>query len=176
MANVIWADVNNAGLAVDLERFGSTSTSTQADIAAEDEASRDAIVLIFGAIGVIVAGVAGLAVASSLMVSMFERRHELATLRALGARRRRLRGLLMRELLPVGVVGLVGGLALGAIGTRAIIGSFEASNAIDIGVVLATGSIPFVIAGTLVALGLLAAIVARSAGRRSIAVSLRGAA
>lgn len=132
--------------------------------------------MIFGAIGVIVAGVVGLAVLSSMTVSLFERRHELAAMQAIGARRRRLRGLLIRELLPIGVVGLVGGLALGAVGTRGIIGSFEASNAVDIGVVDATGSIPFIVFGTLAALMVLAAAVVRSAGRRSVAVTLRGAA
>ena len=115
---------------------------TADQLAADDRAGRDAIVMIFGAIGVIVAGVAALAVLSSMTVSLFERRHELAAMQAIGARRRRLRGLLVRELLPIGVVGLVGGLALGALGTRGIIGSFEASNAVDIGVVDATGCDP----------------------------------
>ena len=131
---------------------------------------------IFGAIGVIVAGVAALAVLSSMTVSLFERRHELAAMQALGARRRRLRGLLIRELVPLGAAGLVGGLALGALGTRGIIGSFEASNAVDIGVVDATGWIPLIAAGTFAALILLALVTVRSAGRRPVAVTLRGAA
>ena len=124
---------------------------------------------IFGAIGVIVAGVAALAVLSSMTVSLFERRHELAAMQALGARRRRLRGLLIRELVPLGAAGLVGGLALGALGTRGIIGSFEASNAVDIGVVDARAAIPFIIVGTLAVLVLLATVVARSVGRRPLA-------
>jgi hypothetical protein len=56
-------------------------------IAAESNAGRDAIVMIFGAIGVIVAGVAALAVMSTMTVNLFERRHELAALQAIGARR-----------------------------------------------------------------------------------------
>jgi putative ABC transport system permease protein len=97
-------------------------------------------------------------------------------MQALGARRRRLRGLLIRELLPLGAAGLVGGLALGALGTRGIIGSFEASNAVDIGVVDAIGWIPLIAAGTFAVLILLALVTVRSAARRPVAVTLRGAA
>ena len=118
------------------------------ELAAESRAGRDAIVVVFAAIGIIVAGVAALAVISSMTVSLYERRHELAALQAIGARRRRLRGLLVRELVPIGLLGVAGGLALGALGTRGIIGSFESSNAVDIGVVDATAAIPFIIVGT----------------------------
>jgi putative ABC transport system permease protein len=171
MANVLFSDQPQTGVPLAL----ATSTRTAVDIAADDNAARNAIVGIFGAIGVVVAGVAALAVISSMTVSLYERRHEFAALQALGARRRRLRGLLVRELLPVGLVGLVLGIGAGALGTRGIIGSFEASNAVDIGVVDATATIPFIAAGTFVVLVLLAAVVVRSAGRRPVAVTLRGA-
>lgn len=172
MANVVWsadpAPESSLPVAVEVE--------TAAQVAADNNAGRDAIVMIFGAIGVIVAAVAGLAVLSTMTVNLFERRHELAALQAIGAPRRRIRGLLVRELLPVGAVGLVLGLGIGALGTRGIIGSFEASNAVDIGVVDAVGAIPFVTAGTMLALILLSAWVARSTARRPIALTLRGAA
>ena len=172
MVNTVWSMQPEPGLVLP----AATRTSTAADLAAADNAGRDAIVTIFGAIGVIVAGVAALAVLSSMTVSLFERRHELAAMQALGARRRRLRGLLIRELLPLGALGIGGGVALGALGTRGIIMSFEASNAVDIGVVDAVGSIPFIAAGTFAVLIALALFVVRSAGRRPIAVTLRGAA
>lgn len=172
MANVVWSTAEQPRLALP----AANATSTASQLAEDDAAGRDAIVLIFGTIGVIVAGVAALAVMSSMTVSLFERRHELAALQAIGARKRRLRGLLVRELLPIGAVGLVLGLGLGALGTRGIIGSFEASNAVDIGVVDATGSIPFIAVGTLAALTGLVVLVVRSAGRRPVAVTLRGAA
>lgn len=172
MANIVWSDRSDPALDVPVALW----TSTADEIAAEDAAGRDAIVMIFGAIGVIVAGVAALAVMSSMIVSLFERRHELAAMQAIGASRRRLRFLLFRELAALGILGLVGGLALGALGTRGIIGSFEASNAVDIGVVDSIGAIPFIAAGTIVGLGLLATVVVRSAGRRPVAVTLRGAA
>ncbi len=171
-ANVIWSDRNDPGVALPV----AVRVSTAAQLAADDRAGRDAIVMVFGAIGVIVAGVAGLAVLSSMTVSLFERRHELAAMQAIGARRRRLRGLLVRELAPIGAVGLVGGLALGALGTRGIIGSFEASNAVDIGVIDAFGAIPYIALGTAAVLVLLSLAVVRSAGRRSVADTLRGAA
>ena len=110
MVNTVWSFDEQLDIALP----AAARTSTAADLAAEDNAGRAAIVTIFGAIGVIVAGVAALAVLSSMTVSLFERRHELAAMQALGARRRRLRGLLIRELLPLGAVGLVGGLALGS--------------------------------------------------------------
>ena len=172
MVNTVWSFDEQLDIALP----AAARTSTAADLAAEDNAGRAAIVTIFGAIGVIVAGVAALAVLSSMTVSLFERRHELAAMQALGARRRRLRGLLIRELLPLGAAGLVGGLALGALGTRGIIGSFESSNAVDIGVVDAVGSVPWIAAGTFAALIVLALLTVRSAARRPVAVTLRGAA
>ena len=172
MANVVWSSSPDPqlGLQVPVE------VETAAEVAAANNAGRDAIVMIFGAIGVIVAGVAALAVLSTMMVNLYERRHELAAMQAIGARRRRIRSLLVRELLPVGAVGVVLGLGLGLLGTRGIMASFEASNAVDIGVVTAFGAIPFVVAGTAVALVMLSAWVARSTARRPIAVTLRGAA
>lgn len=172
MANVVWSTSAAPRLAVD----AAIRVDTAADLAAEDEAGRDAVVLIFGAIGVIVAGVAALAVLSTMTVDLFERRHELAALQAVGARRRRLRGLLTRELLPVGAVGTVIGIGLGGLGARGIIGSFEQADGIDIGVTDAVGAIPFIVAGTVVVLYLLAAAVVRTTAKRSIAVTLRGAA
>jgi putative ABC transport system permease protein len=172
MANIVMSMGEDPG--VDLRVAARTSTA--ADLAAEDNAARAAIVTIFGAIGVIVAGVATLAVLSSMTVSLFERRHELAAMQALGASRRRLRGLLIRELLPLGAIGVIGGIILGALGTRGIIMSFEASNAVDIGVVDALGSIPLIAAGTLAALVMLALATVRSAARRPVTVTLRGAA
>jgi putative ABC transport system permease protein len=171
-ANVVWSSDPAPGLDLPV----AATVTTADEMAAASRAGRDSIVMVFGAIGLIVAGVAGLAVISSMTVSLYERRHELAALQAIGARRRRLRGLLVRELVPIGLLGVAGGLALGALGTRGIIGSFEASNAVDIGVVDATAAIPFIVVGTLAVLVVLATVVARSVGRRPLAVTLRGAA
>ncbi len=171
-ANVVWSDQAAPGVAFDT----AVRTATATDLAADDAAGRAAIVLIFGAIGIIVAGVAALAVMSSMTVSLFQRRHELAALQAIGARRRRLRGLVLRELLPIATVGVLGGLALGALGTRGIIASFESSNAVDIGVVDATGSIPAIVGGSMIVLVMLAVVIVRSATRRPVTVTLRGAA
>ncbi len=178
-ANVVWSlSETPIGALIDGSRFDlpTLDVSTAEEVRAESGAGRDAIVVIFGAIGAIVAGVAALAVMSSMLVSLFERRHELAALQSLGARRRRLRGLLVRELLPLGAVGTALGLVLGGLGTRGIIGSFESSNAVDIGVVDAVGAIPFVVGATVLMLVALVLVAVRSASRRPIAVTLRGAA
>ena len=171
-ANTVWSDRADP----DVSWGVAVRTDTVDDIAADDKAGRDAIVYIFGAIGLIVAGVAALAVMSSMTVSLYERRHELAALQAIGARKRSLRGLVVRELVPIATLGIVGGLALGALGNRGIIASFESSNAIDIGVVDAFGSIPAIVVGTLVALIGLSLLIVRSATRRPVTVTLRGAA
>ena len=97
-------------------------------------------------------------------------------MQAIGARRRTIRGLIARELLPLGVVGIGLGFGAGFLGTKGIIGSFEASNAVDIGTVFATDSLPAIVSGTLLGLLLLATLVAQGAGRRPIAPTLRGAA
>jgi putative ABC transport system permease protein len=171
-ANAVWSDQADP----DVAWGAAVRTDTAAALAEDDRAGRDAIVLIFGAIGVIVAGVAALAVMSSMTVSLYERRHELAALQAIGARRRRLRGLIVRELVPIAALGVAGGLALGALGNRGIIASFEASNSIDIGVVDAIGSIPVIVVGTMIALVALSMSIVRSSTRRPITVTLRGAA
>ena len=171
-ANTVWSDQAEP----DVDWGVAVRTDTADDLAADDKAGRDAIVYIFGAIGLIVAGVAALAVMSSMTVSLYERRHELAALQAIGARKRRLRGLVIRELVPIATLGTVGGLALGALGNRGIIASFESSNAIDIGVVDAVGSIPAIVVGTFVALVVLSMAIVRSATRRPVTVTLRSAA
>jgi len=172
MANVVWSASQTPALDLD----AAVRVDTAQEIAEQEKAGRDAVVLIFGAIGAIVVGVAALAVLSTMTVSLFERRHELAALQAVGARRRRLRGLLTRELLPVGAVGLVIGLGLGALGARGIIGSFEAGEAIEIGVTDAVAAIPFIVVGAAATLWLLSAVVVRSTTKKPIAVTLRGAA
>ncbi|MDW3216094.1 MAG: ABC transporter permease [Ilumatobacteraceae bacterium] len=171
-ANTVWSDRADP----DVAWGAAVRTNTAADLAADDKAGRDAIVYIFGAIGVIVGGVAALAVMSSMTVSLYERRHELAALQAIGARKRRLRGLVIRELVPIATLGIVGGLGLGALGNRGIIASFESSNAIDIGVVDAVGSIPVIVAGSFVALVALSLSIVRTATRRPVTVTLRSAA
>jgi putative ABC transport system permease protein len=97
-------------------------------------------------------------------------------MQALGATRRRLRGVLARELLSLGALGVAAGAVLGAFGTRAIIAAFEASNEVDIPASFSRGAVPPIVIGTAVALVLLARHSVRRAGRRPIAVVLRGAA
>jgi hypothetical protein len=59
---------------------------------------------------------------------------------------------------------------------RAIIAASEAGDSIDIGVVDAIGSIPVIVVGTMIALVALSMSIVRSATRRPITVTLRGAA
>lgn len=146
------------------------------DDLSDDDSGRTAVLLIFGAIGVVVVTVAGLAVASGIAVNIYERRHEIAAVQAIGGRRRHLMRLLTTELLWLGTAGLSLGIVGGYYGGRAIARSFETSNAVEIGFVFAQGALPVVIGVVLGGLVLLAAIMVRPATRRPIAETLRGAA
>ncbi len=142
----------------------------------DDDSGRNAILLIFGAIGLVVVSVAGLAVASSLAVSLYERRHEFAALQAIGGRRRDVFRLVMTELGVLAVGGLSIGLVGGYFGGRAIARSFEVSNAVEIGFIYARGVIPVVVAVIAIGTVLLALTMVRTATRRPVAVTLRGTA
>ncbi|MEM9514733.1 MAG: FtsX-like permease family protein [Actinomycetota bacterium] len=139
----------------------------------DDETSRNAILLIFGAIGVVVVSVAGLAVASGLAVSVYERRHQVAAMQAIGARRGDIRRVVLGELLPLAAIGILAGLALGYVGALAIAQSFEAADAVEIGFTYATGAVPVAVAVVLVGCVALAAVVVRQVGRRTLAETLR---
>ena len=142
----------------------------------DDDGGRTAILLIFAAIGAVVVSVAGLAVASGLAVNVFERRHEFAALRAIGGRRRDVFRVVVAELLPIAAGGTVFGLIAGYFGGAAIAGSFEASNAVEIGFTYASGVVPVaavVVIGAALSIG---AFMVRQVTRRPVAVTLRGAA
>ncbi len=152
---------------LDVERFSDLQ---------DDESGRDAILAIFGAVGAIVVAVAGLAVASGLAVGVHERRHQFAALRAIGGRRRHVFRVVVAELLPLGVAGIGAGLVAGWLGAGAIMESFEASNAVEIGYTFATGAIPAAIGVVLIGSVLLGGLMVRRVTRQPVAVSLRGAA
>lgn len=119
----------------------------------------------------------GLAVLSSMLVSLFERRHELAAMRALGAR---VDGCACCSSVsccrsacsaPASVSCSVRS------ELRGIIASFEASNSVDIGVVDATGAeIPLVVWRRSPRSGSSRSSWCATGPRRPIAVTLRGAA
>ncbi|MEL6893160.1 MAG: FtsX-like permease family protein [Actinomycetota bacterium] len=140
-----------------------------------DDSGRTAILLIFGAIGVVVVSVAGLAVMSGLAVNLHERRIELAAMRAIGARRRDLFGVLVGEVVALATVGVGVGLVGGHVGARAITRSFEASNAVEIGFTFADRAIPAVVGTVLVLTLAVTGLMVRRVGRRSPATTLRGA-
>ena len=154
---------------------GFVSTFLLAD-AGEDQSSRNAILLIFGAIGLVVVSVAGLAVASGLAVKVHERRHEFAAMQAVGARRCHVLRVVAGELLPLVAVGVALGLAAGYLGAGAIMASFEASNAVEIGFVFATGAVPAALAVAVLGSLALAVLVVRRVTRRPVAVTLRAGA
>ncbi len=151
------------------------TTVTVAEMSAEDAAARDAIVAIFNVIGGIVAGVTVLGVASLVAVSLHERRHETATLLAIGGRRADVGRSLVTELLPLGAAGAVLGTAVGWLGAQGIIAGFEATSAVDIGTDFAQGAVVPSVVGALVVVTVVALHATRRATRVPAAVVLRGA-
>jgi ABC-type antimicrobial peptide transport system permease subunit len=79
------------------------------------------------------------------------------------------------ELLPLALAGLVVGVIAGYLGSDAIMTSFENADAVEIGLVFATGAIP--VAAVVVLLGCLviAGAMVRRIGRRPLAAVLRSA-
>ena len=142
----------------------------------DDDDGTSAILAIFTAIGIVVVAVAGLAVASGLGVGVYERRHEFAALQAVGGRRRHVFRVVVAELLPITGGGVFVGLVAGYFGARAIIASFEASNAIEIGFVFASGAIPAAAAIVVLGVVMLGGLMVRRVTRQPVAVVLRGAA
>lgn len=141
----------------------------------DDEAARDAIVLIFTAIGLVIVSVAGLAVASGLAVNVYERRHELAALQAIGGRRRHVMRVVLAELGPVAVLGVALGVVFGYLGALGLIGAFESADAVEIGLVFATGIVPVAALAAVAGSVGLGAVMARRVTRQPAAVTLRGA-
>ncbi len=158
-----------------LEVGALTTTTLLADHAADDS-GRTAILFIFGAIGAIVVSVAGLAVASAVAVNIFERRHELAAIRAIGGRSRDVMHVVSAELLPLAMAGLAVGVIAGYVGSDAIMRSFENADAVEIGLVFATGAIPIAVAVVLLGCIVIAGSMVRRIGHRSLAETLRSAA
>ena len=146
------------------------------DMSAEDAASRDAVVAVFMAIGGIVAGVSALGVSSLLALSLHERRYEVATLAAIGGRRADIRRTLWLELVPLAVAGAALGVAVGFLGATGIIAAFEASSAVEIGMVFARGAVLPTVGSALALVVLIGWTAARRATAQPAAVMLRGAA
>lgn len=142
----------------------------------DDDSGRTAVLLIFGSIGAVVVTVAGLAVASGIAVNIYERRHEIAAIQAIGGRRRHVIRTLGTELVWLGIAGIGVGVGGGYLGGRAIARSFEVSNAVEIGFVFASGALPAVVAVVILCLAALATVMVRPATARPIAETLRGAA
>jgi putative ABC transport system permease protein len=148
-------------------------TTTYRDDVASDDSGRSAILLIFGAIGLVVVTVAGLAVASGLAVNVYERRHEFAAIRAIGGRSRHVMHVVSAELLPLATVGVLVGVAAGYVGGLAIMQSFERADAVDIGFVFAGGAIPVVAVTVLGGCLLIGGLTVRRVSRQSVATTLR---
>jgi len=131
------------------------------------------VLAIFMAIGVVVVGVATLGVVSTVGMSLYERRRELAVLRALGGRRSQLTRLIALELAPLALAGLVVGAVAGYFAAMAIMGFFEASSGIDLGYAFATGSVTIAAVAVVIGIALVARTAAGRLTRRTPAAALR---
>ncbi|MGI9616234.1 MAG: ABC transporter permease [Acidimicrobiales bacterium] len=170
--NTVWA-VDGAEVPHDDNLV--TTTISQQDLFAEDAASRDVIVAVFGAIGTIVVAISALGVASTVSMSLYERRAEFAAMQASGARRRNVRRMVAIELGALALVGWVVGSVLGGLGASAIMDFFATANAVELGFTLAVAAVP--VAGLAVgALVLVLSVTAaRQSQRRPLEATLRAA-
>lgn len=80
------------------------------------------------------------------------------------------------ELLPLAMAGLAVGVIAGYVGSDAIMRSFENADAVEIGLVFATGAIPIAVAVVLLGCIVIAGSMVRRIGHRSLAETLRSAA
>jgi len=171
-------DMANRYMSLDDEpavELAGVTGSVRFDDLSADDTGRNAVLAVFGATGIVVVSVAGLAVMSGLAVNLHERRHELAAMRAIGARRRDVFGVLATELMLLGIVGVGVGLAGGYFGGRAIARSFEVSNAVEIGFTFADRAIPVVIGVVLLMGVVVTSLMVRRILRQPAAVTLRSA-
>jgi putative ABC transport system permease protein len=169
-ANVVLSSASAPSL-----QLGALTTTTLLTDLTADDSGRAAILLIFGAIGVIVVSVAGLAVASGVAVNVFERRHELAAIRAIGGRSGDVMRIVSAELLPLAVAGLGVGVLAGYLGSGAIMRSFENADAVEIGLVFASSAIPIAAAVVVFGCLVISSLMVRRIGRTSLAETLRTA-
>lgn len=178
------AELGSPDMANGLMSFDDPSQSTPSgpvrvlrlDDLNDDEAARDAVLLIFTAIGLVIVSVAGLAVASGLAVNVYERRRELAALQAIGGRRRHVMRVVVAELAPIAVAGVALGVVLGYLGAFGLVSAFEAADAVEIGLVFAVGAVPAAAGLAVVGSLGLGSMMARRVTRRPAAVTLRAAA
>ena len=175
-ANVVWSHDTDPGPVVDGAGNPVISdVQTVNELYAEDQGARQAILAIFTAIAVIVVSVAALGMASTLAVNLHDRRHELATMRAMGGRRMQIVGLLAMELLPLVLAGWAIGLGIGWVGSSLIMAAFEQGAGVELGYTFATNVIPITALAALAATAGLVALSVRGMYRRSPAFTLRTA-
>ena len=110
--------------------------------------------LMLFALGLVVV-VAGLLVFDTMSMAALERRRELATMRALGGRRRSLMVLFELEAGVLGLIGALGGVVIGLVAAGVAVGLFPPlrTTLVDIGIVLAVPAavVPVAIVATVVA-------------------------
>lgn len=169
-SNIVWT---SGSVPPDTLSSGVSNTVGKAEAVAEDRAARAAVLYIFTAIGVVVVAVSAISLSSTMLVNMHERRHEMAALRSVGARRSQLRRLLTTETVPLVLAGWAVGLAAGWAGSAALIAMFEAADAVHIGFVFASAAVPITAAVVVVGTVVLAHVATRTTARHSPAAVLR---
>ena len=111
--------------------------------------------------------VGGFLVFNSVSMAALERRRELATLRALGARRRTVARVVLAEALVLGIIGSVIGAAVGVLAGRAAIGSVPPVLVMAVGIRPAFTIAPWQLALG-VAVGTAATVVAAAVPARAV--------
>jgi putative ABC transport system permease protein len=95
------------------DRFGAPDVETNDEVSAAIGAEIDALLTVVYALLALAIVIALLGIATTLSLSIHERRHELSLLRAIGQTRSQARATLRTEVLIVALLGTLAGLALG---------------------------------------------------------------
>lgn len=175
-ANTIWAAERGGARAAAAAAAGVTTTTVRRSaLYATDEADRNAITGVFVAIGIVVAGVATVGAVTTVGVSGYERRRELAVVRALGARRAGIRRVLLSEVGPLALVGWAVGLVAGSLAAQGIMAFFQVSSGVALGYTFAAAAIPVAAVAVAAFAVLVTAAGARGLDRRAPAAILPAA-
>jgi len=133
------------------------SVTTGASFSAATRGAMAQLMSVFQLVALIVVCVSGMAVTNTLMISVHERRRELAMLYAAGSSPKRLRRMVVAEALALGTLGGVIGAALGAAGRHGAVRSIEVVSGFPVDArfsiaTLATGAVAVLVISALGAL------------------------
>jgi len=122
---------------------------------------------VFQLLVLVVVGVSGLAITNMLMISVHERRRELAMLDAVGSSPKRIRSMVLFEAVALGLIGGIIGAAVGGFGRQGAVRAVEAVSGFPVDATFSAATLLVGVALVLAISALGALAPALQAGRRA---------